>query len=429
LRTLSVLCVLLFVAGCREAATVDSGRAFVGATLFDGTEAPPVSDAVLLVRNGRVVAMGPRATTDIPADAEVIDVSGRHIIPGLINAHGHVGGTVGLESGPEYFSREIILDQLARYASYGITTVVSLGGDGEADIEVRREQQGASPDVARLFVAGPVLAPTTRQEAHDMVSAAAANGVDWIKIRVDDNLGQGSSMPEPVYRAVIEEATARGLPVAAHVVYLEDAHGLVEAGARLLAHSVRDQPIDEALIQAMRERDVCLSPTLTQEVSTFVYRERPAFFDDPFFLRAADPAVLQALEDPARQQRVRTDAAARYWEAALPTAERNLHVLSEADIGIAFGTDTGPAGRFQGYFEHLELWMMVRAGMSAEQVLRSATGGAARCMGLEEVGTLTPGKWADFLVLEADPLGDIRNVRAIESVWIGGRRRGTAGEN
>ena len=431
MRIPRVIGVFAIVAGCSGTADVDTvTRAFVGATIFDGTEAPRVSDAVLVVRDGRVAALGPRETTEIPADAEVIDGAGRFIIPGLINAHGHVGGTVGLESGPEFFSREIIREQLALYASYGVTTVVSLGGDGEADIAVRREQMDAIPDIARIYVAGPVLAPATREEAYEMVAEAAGKGVDWIKIRIDDNLGQGRKMPEPVYRAVIDEATARGLPVAAHVVYLEDAHGVVQAGARLLAHSVRDLPVDQALIQAMRERNVCLSPTLTREVSTFVYGERPAFFDDPFFLRAADPAVIQALEDPVRQQRVRADAAARYWEAALPTAEHNLEVLSQAGVGIAFGTDTGPAGRFQGYFEHLELWMMVRAGLSPEQALRSATGEAARCMGLDsELGTLTPGKWADFLVLETDPLAEIRNTRTIESVWIGGRRRGSSGSN
>lgn len=420
-----LLFALLSVA-CAEQTPADADRAdraFVGATVFDGTGADPVPDAVLLIRAGRVVEIGPRATTDIPAGAEVVDITGRYIIPGLVNAHGHVGGTRGLESGPEHFHREIILDQLALYARYGVTTVVSLGGDGVTDIAVRREQENAAPDRARLFVAGPVLAPSSPEEARTQVEQAAALGVDWIKIRVDDNLGQGSKMPEPVYRAVIETATAHDLPVAAHVVYLEDAHGLVEAGVRVLAHSVRDQAVDEALVAAMRERNVCLSPTLTREISTYIYRDRPAFFDDEFFLLTADTAVLQGLMDSERQRRMREDRAALFWEAALPTAERNLNILADAGVRIAFGTDTGPIGRFQGYFEHVELWMMADAGLSPKRVLQAATGDAAACMGIDaELGTLTPGKWADFVILAQDPVADIRNTRTLESVWMAGSR-------
>jgi imidazolonepropionase-like amidohydrolase len=418
------VCGLLLLCGCGEAAP-DAGamRAFVGATIFDGTGSGPVPDAVLLVRDGRVEALGPRATTEVPQDAQVIDLTGRYVIPGLVNAHGHVGGTRGLESGPEHFNRDNIRDQLALYARYGVTTVVSLGGDGETDVAVRREQDHAIPDRARLYVAGPVLAPTTPEEAREQVRETAESGVDWIKIRVDDNLGQGRKMPEPVYRAVIEEATAHGLPVAAHVVYLEDAHGLVHAGVTLLAHSVRDQAVDDELIRAMRERGVCLSPTLTREISTFVYRDRPAFFDEPFFLREADPAVLRGLEDADRQRRVREDPAARYWEAALPTAQQNLEILADAGVGIAFGTDTGPVARFQGYFEHIELWMMADAGLSPARVIQAATGDAARCMRLDaQLGTLAPPRWADFIVLEADPIADIRNTRTLESVWIAGTR-------
>lgn len=248
-------------------------------------------------------------------------------------------------------------------------------------------------------------------------------GVDWVKIRVDDYLGRGEKMAPEVYRAVIDEAHQRGLPVAVHIVYLEDAKGVVRAGADLVAHSVRDAPVDDELIRLLNDNDVCLSPTLAREVSTFVYAERPDFFDDPFFRREADPAVLEELLDPERQAEVRESESARYWREALPLAQENLKALHDAGVGIALGTDAGPPARFQGYFEHMEMELMAEAGLEPAEILRSATGEAARCIGLEEnLGTLEPGKWADFVVLRENPLDDIRNVRTIEEVRIAGNR-------
>jgi len=279
---------------------------------------------------------------------------------------------------------------------------------------------------ARLFVAGRVIDARSPADAGPQVAERADRadradrGVDWAKIRVDDFLGQAEKMSPATYGAVIREAEARGLPLTAHLVDMEDAKGLVRAGAAVLGHSVRDAPVDEELIGLMLARDVCLHPTLTRELSTFVYAERPDFFDDPFFTRDADPEVIRELERPERQRQYR-GAAAEYYRAALPTAERNLVRLHESGVRIAFGTDSGPPARFQGYFEHLELSMMQDAGMSARHILLSATRDAAACMRLDGLGTLEPGQWADFVVLRENPLDDIHNSRTLEAVYIAGK--------
>lgn len=395
--------------------------AFTGARLVDGTGAPPVEDAVLLVWDGRIHAVGPARAVDIPRGAREIPLGGRTVIPGLINGHGHVGTIPGLPSAAEY-TRETLEEQLLRYARYGITTVVSLGGDGPAGIELRDEQEAATwgPARSRLFVAGPVLDPATAEEVPALLDEVAALGVDWVKIRVDDQLGQRPPMSPEVYGAVIREAHARGLPLAAHIVRLEDAKGILRAGGDLLAHSVRDLPVDQELISMLRETGVCLSPTITREISTFVFAERPDFFDDSFFVAHSDAEMARMLEEPARQRQFRESAGGAYWRAQLPLAEENMKVLADAGIPLAFGTDSGPFGRFQGYFEHVEMERMARGGLTPEQVLLSATRDAARCLRLPDVGTLEPGKRADFVVLNADPLADIRNAREIEAVWVGG---------
>lgn len=403
----------------RSAATL----ALVGARLFDGTGAAVIDAATLVVSNGKVAQAGASATVKVPSGAERIDVTGKTIIPGLINAHGHVGDTVGLQSDPKSYTDENIRRQLRLYSSYGITSVFSLGGDRQQGFAIRDASRTPS-DVARLFVAGDVITGKTPDEARAMVQRVAAQEPDIIKIRVDDNLGATTKMAPEIYRAVIDAAHQRGLRVAAHVFYLDDAKSLLKSGADYIAHSIRDTEVDAELITLLKQRDVCVCPTLTREVSTFVYESRPSFFDDPFFLRSADSQVLAELMRPERQEGFRNSKSAQAYKAALKVASHNLKTLADAGVRIAMGTDTGaPTGRFQGYFEHMELQLMSDAGLSPRQVVVAATGDAARCMKVNgQLGALQPGAWADFLVLASNPLENVRNLRSLESVWIAGRR-------
>jgi imidazolonepropionase-like amidohydrolase len=269
--------------------------------------------------------------------------------------------------------------------------------------------------------AGPVVGGETVEEVTAQVEEVAAMEPDFIKIRVDDNLGRSTRMSPQVYGAVIDAAHAHGLPLASHLFYLKDAKGLLEAGSDFIAHSVRDQAVDQEFIDLLIDRDVCYCPTLTREISTFVYAERPDFFDDPFFTAEADPAVVAALEDPERQAGYRGPGPTAYQEA-LQVALRNLKAVADGGATVAMGTDSGPPARFQGYFEHLELELMAEAGLTPMQILVAATGDAARCIQRDDIGTLQPGRAADFVVVSGDPLEDILATRTIESVWIAGNR-------
>jgi imidazolonepropionase-like amidohydrolase len=177
------------------------------------------------------------------------------------------------------------------------------------------------------------------------------------------------------------------------------------------------------VISLLKRRDVCVCPTLTREVSTFTYETRPAFFDDPFFSREADPEVVRQLQEPQRQEAMRTSKSAQQYKVALEVASRNLKKLVDSGVKIAFGTDSGPPARFQGYFEHMEADLMAKAGLTPAQILASATADAARCMKVSDrVGSLATGRFADFVVLDGDPLEDIANLHKINSVWIAGNR-------
>jgi imidazolonepropionase-like amidohydrolase len=220
---------------------------------------------------------------------------------------------------------------------------------------------------------------------------------------------------------VMEVGRERGIPVATHMFYLEDAKRLLEMGSGMIAHSVRDADVDEDFIDLLRESGACYVPTLVREVSTFVYADRPEWFDNPFFLRYADMSEVDRVSQPEYMERVRRSTSAAAYRLGLEQAKLNLAMLSEAGVPIAMGTDAGPAGRFPGFFEHQELSLMAEAGLTPEQILRSATGVAAECLGLDEVGTLESGKWADFLVLAEDPLDDVEATRTLERVFIAGR--------
>jgi imidazolonepropionase-like amidohydrolase len=396
-----------------------STKALTGVRLIDGTDRAPIDNATILVRDGRVAAAG--ANVAIPAGAQRIALAGKTVVPGLINAHGHVGDTVGLAAGR--YSAENVSRDLRLYAAYGVTTVFSLGGDQAAGFAARNSQATPSLDRARLFVAGPVLAPKTPDEARKLVDDDAAMKVDIVKIRVDDNLGTTPKMTPEIYRAVIDEAHKKGLRVAVHLFYLADAKSALDAGADFIAHSIRDADVDAEVIAALKKRSVCVCPTLMREVSTFVYESTPPFFADPFFQKHADAPTVAALKEPARQEAMKKSPAAQRYKTALEVASRNLKKLSDAGVTIAMGTDTGPPARFQGYFEQMELELMAKAGLTPRQVLASATRDAARCMRIDkDLGTLEAGKWADFVVLNADPLSDIKNTRTIDSVWIAGNR-------
>jgi imidazolonepropionase-like amidohydrolase len=398
-------------------------KAFVGATILDGTGAAPIVDGVLIVKDGKIRAIGPASDVVVSDGAERIDVSGRTLMPGIINAHGHVGATLGLKSAPEFYTDDNVARQLGLYARYGVTTVVSLGDDGDAGFHARNGNGDPGLDRARIFVAGPVITAADPEAARLAVDAIADRNPDFIKIRVDDNLGTAEKMTPAVYRAVIAQAHARGMRVAAHVYYLADAKALLEAGADYLAHSIRDREVDARLIELMKARSACLSPTLMREVSTFVYESRPAFFDDLFFLREVEPSVVTELLDPARQAEIAKSRAAQIYKKQLAVARRNAKALRDAGVRLASGTDTGLPGRFQGYFEHLELEELVKAGLTPMQAIVAATGDAAACVGLaDRVGTLRPGLAADVIVLGKNPLDEIRNTSTIEAVYVNGNR-------
>jgi imidazolonepropionase-like amidohydrolase len=435
----------LLVFNCGRTSETSAGStasifAISGVNLWDGAGNAPIRDGVIVVSDGRIQAVGPRASTPIPKGATVISGEGKTLIPGLINAHGHVGMTKGLKAGPENYSEESVLAQLRQYARYGVTTVQSLGTDFEPMFKLRGPAKADEAPRATVFTAGrgftgiqgyPAVLPGNAgvprevdsvEEVRKNVEELARQKVDIVKIWVDDHWGHYKKIRPELYRAIIDEAHKHGLRVMAHIFYLEDAKRLVAAGLDGLAHSVRDKEIDDELIRMIKEKKTFAVATLVREESTFIYATPPAFLDDPFFHRWIDPEIIKQLKDPAYGARIKADPDFSKFPGQLAMAKKNLKKLWDAGVHIAFGSDTGPPARFQGFFEHRELELMVEAGLTPAQALQTATSNTAAALRISgEFGALAKGKRADMILLDADPLADIRNTRKINKVWIGGR--------
>jgi imidazolonepropionase-like amidohydrolase len=417
-------------------------KVFQGFTLIDGAGRQPLANAAMIVQDGRIRWVGPKADLRAPAGAETLDLSGRFVMPGIINLHGHLGNTRGLTQDPKNFTRENLEQNLRTYASYGVTAVLSMGSDQDLVYAVRSEQRAGRPRSTRIFTTGrgftgkagyPTAAPgmagvpfevETPEQARKNVATLADRKVDAIKIWVDDHLGRERKIPIELSKAIIDEGHKRGLKVAAHIFYLKDAQQLIENGLDGLAHSVRDAPVDEALISAMKKRGAWqAAATLTRELSVFVFAEPPAWLDDPFFTKSVSPDVLATLKSAEYRKRVASDPDFAKLPGFLETAKRNLKRLVDAGVKVGFGTDTGPPARFPGFFEQLEMQLMVEAGLTPMQVIQLATKNGAEFLGeSKNLGTLEAGRWADLIVLNKNPLEDIRNTRSIEQVFIAGNR-------
>ncbi len=395
---------LPLVSAC-SAPETEQAPALTNVTVFEGArvlvgDGGVIENAILVVDDDRLVAIGGAGSVEVPAGAARVDLSGRTVMPAIIDTHVHLRET-----------RDELVEDLQRKAYYGVGVVLSLGrGSSDMAFQVRDE---VIPNAARYRTVGRgITAPepgrteipfwiSTEEEARTAVQELAPRNVDMVKIWVDDRNGQFEKLTPALYGAVIDEAHKNFLRVTAHVYTLEDAKGLLRAGLDAFAHGIRDMDVDDEVVELFAERPtVVLVPNLPN----------PGVATDLSWLSGTiPPDELQQMQErsvdrPAAQE-------------AFGIQARNLARLSAEGVTIGFGTDGGA-----GWSPHAEMEDMVRAGMTPADVIVAATRNSADLLALDDLGTLEAGKSADFVVLEANPLDDITNTRRIVDVYL----RGTA---
>jgi len=455
---------LLALACLAACAMVPEGRsgapvtAIVGATVIhpsaDAAHAA-FPDATVVVEADTIRAVGPRDSTAVPPGAKVIDARGKWLIPGLIDAHVHFFQSGNLYTRPDVadfnawmpYAKEVARNEARLPATFkawlasGVTSVVDIGGP-MWNFEVREAaaRSGAAP---RVHVAGPLISMVARpqldlgdppiiristpDEARALVRRELARKPDFIKVWYIHREADDLAAQEAIVRATAEEAHRAGVRLAVHATELVVAKSALRAGADYLVHSVDDAPLDDEFLALAKRNHALYCPTLFV-IMGYRYALSNTWKATAAELRLADPQVLAAMHDLDRMPKAMIPERVAKLMAQPPKvapsriALENLMKVRDAGIPVAMGTDAGNIGTLHGPSVFREMELMAQAGLTPLEVLRSATVGGAMAMGMSgELGDVAPGRRADLVLLDADPLADVRNLQRIDRVMRAGR--------
>jgi imidazolonepropionase-like amidohydrolase len=442
--TALILFVINLLIACNNRQSVNTkndGILLKNVHLIDGNGKTEVKQTSILIQGDTIAAIGRDLDT---VGKKVIDLKGKTIIPALISAHTHIGTLKGLTTREENYTRENILNQLKKYMDYGVTNIQVMGTDRPLLFETGlgdSTRNGLLPG-ARLYSAGygfsipngpsPALEhgkdyiyrPETAEQVPGEIDSLAQLNVSIVKLWQDDFGGSFKKMEPAIYRTIIEEAHKHKMRVAAHVYYLSDARQLVASGIDIIGHSIRDSVIDDTLVQEMKARNVAYIPTLSLDEFSFIYAREPDWINDPFFKASLEPGVYEMITSTKYRESIKNSPVYTRNLSGFEIALKNLKKLYEAGVLIAMGTDSGANPlRAQGFSEHLELELMVQAGIDPLQAITVATKNSAIALKIaERYGTIEIGKVADFIVLSKSPEKDIKNTREIELVYKAGKQ-------
>jgi len=408
--------------------------------LIDGNGGNPIENTKILIKDGKIAQIG----NDISEkEAKIIDLKGKTIIPALISAHSHIGTLKGTASKPENYTEENILAQLKKYQDYGVLNVMAMGTDRPLLFESGLRDRSAKGEIdgARIHTAGygfgtpagappldfamdKVFRPTSIQQIPAEMDSLKKINAEVVKIWVDDFNGKYKAKMKPeIYKAIIDEAHKRDLRVAAHVYYLSDLKQLMADGIDIIGHSIRSEVIDNATLAQMKAKNIIYIPTLSLDEFAYVYAKKPEWIDNEFFKKSLEPGVYEMITSEKYQNDLMNSPLFAINTKAFETAKQNLKKVFDTGILVAMGTDSGAMPlRAQGFSEHLELQLMTESGLTPLQAITLATKNSAKALKIDkDFGTLEVGKTADLIVLDANPVEDIKNTRKIFSVYKAGK--------
>lgn len=432
MKQIIILLVILLLLPMLANAQGQHTKVITGATVIDGTGRPPIKDAVIVIEGARIKQVGAKGKVRIPARAQIINASGKFVIPGLADMHNH------LSDGSLNSGRQDLKRNLAQLLAWGITTTFDTAIDMKSFAELARVSSEDASPYPRFFAAGHSFgakggwgsfqggyALGTPDEARAAVRELKAAKVNAVKLVYDD-MSWLSKRPMPMLKpdvmaAIIDEAHKEGLKAYVHAPILKYAKEVLHAGADGLVHGIISEPIDNEFVTLMKKnRAVYIATLALYEACADIagWSRRQAGFDERGVIKKE---VYEALTSPTTVKRWESDWNTAYVKERMPILRANLKRLLDASISIVTGTDTGIPGVLLGVSSQMELMLHAEAGLKPEEVVRAATINAARMIGREkDLGSIEPGKLADLVILDANPLADIQNVRRTNRVIKGG---------
>jgi imidazolonepropionase-like amidohydrolase len=429
---LRALALAVCVTGSFAAFAADT--VIVGATLIDGTGAPPVTDAVVVVQDGRISAVGTRSEVSVPDGSDVLDASGKYLMPGLVDLHNHYGG-----------GREGLTRLFALQLEFGVTTTRSLGADGAENLAVIADAKAGKIPAPRLYTAGAgfshpqgmppgdvIQRPTSTDEARQMVRDLAAQDVDLIKMWVDPTLDgllawgfdwNDGKAPIPkisaeIRTAIVQEAAQHGIPAVAHVYEEEDVRQLNSVGVRHFVHTVRAAPIDAEFVRWAAKQNLSFAPALSKAQDSWFMAERPEVLEDATLVRAWGEERVARMKSPDTQANMLANPQGKQLRGVYGRMQRFIDQVNEGGVAVAVGSDSGAGNVPFGWGTHHEVELLVEAGLTPLEAIRAGTANGAWVLEGDDAdfGSIETGKAADLIVLTSDPTADIRNTRSIEHV-------------
>ena len=409
------------------------------ALLIDGTGRQPRPATDILIRKGRIARVGATGSIKVGRGASIVEATGKTVMPGIINLRGLAGLVRSPAVDGEDFSRSQIARHLARYASYGVTTVAT-PSPRPGLLKSLRDQIDSNrlPNAARVLSPLRVLratAPAAEQDprlesAFETVSSVAdarrsverlvREGADFVALRAI-SCCRRKEIELEVPSAIIRHARRLGLAVAIQASSVGSAKALVRAGAGIVASSVCDREVGDSFVSEMLAANAVYAPALVSESVGFDYGDRPEWLDDRYLRRSLPPGIAGMLSGPVSiRQALDPDRALKRHR--FDTAKRNLQRLAAAGVKIGFGSGSGFPGTFEGYSEYREAVLMKRAGLSPQEIIQAFSSATASALGvIRKRGPILPGRLADVVILNANPLDNIHNLRELHGVMVGGK--------
>ena len=423
---------------CLSLATAAYGQPLVlaGGRLIDGFGGPPVDDAVIIVDGNTVRAAGALSAIPIPAGAKVIDTNGYTMMPGLMDMHvhlmilGHGDYNHWFEAYASRWRDEVMPISAKELLMAGVTTARDLGAPLEDIIAVKKRIERGEIPGPRMFVAGPFLQHTSppleakfrwavngADDARKKVDIVADAGADIIKMIDQDQMTQ-----EEV-NAIVDEAHKRGKTVAAHAHRSDEIRKGLKAGVDCFEHTglATKAGYEEDILQMLRDRNATLywDPTM-EGLFLYDYTLRfPERVDDQRLKRDLPPDMYKDVHDS-----IKNVSQLSYFSLTprrIPTLANKFRQLRETGVTIIVGTDSGIPLNFHFDSTWRELKTMVDLGMAPMDAIRAATFWPAQLLKQPNLGTIAPGKLADIIVLDGDPLTDMTSLRNIVHVVKDGK--------